>query len=129
MAKIKRCPADAAFSTAVRMSRNHTCEHCQRTDGKMEAAHIYGRANKSVRWDTMNILCLCFRCHLDFTGNPLDFETWLKGYFGNGYLDILNEKRHRIQKTTAAYRKEVAAHYRAEIKLLEAGQHKLVSFQ
>lgn len=129
MAKIRRCPADDAFSTAIRMARGHRCEHCQRTDGKMEAAHIYGRANKSVRWDTLNILCLCFRCHLHFTANPLDFETWLKGYVGQGYLDILNEKRHKIQKDTKAYRKEVAAHYRQQIKLLEAGEHKLVSFQ
>ena len=129
MSKIRRCPADSAFSTAVRMSRNHTCEHCQRTDGKMEAAHIYGRANKSVRWDTMNILCLCFRCHLQFTANPLDFEDWLRSYFGDGYLEILNEKRHRIQKDTKAYRAEIAKHYRAEIKLLEAGNHELVSFQ
>lgn len=129
MAKIKISAADSAFSKAARMSRNNTCEHCKRTDGKMEAAHIYGRANKSVRWDTLNILCLCFRCHLDFTANPLDFETWLKRYVGQGYLDILNEKRHQIQKDTAAYRKEVAAHYRAEIRKMEAGQHDLVSFQ
>jgi hypothetical protein len=59
----------------------------------------------------------------------LDFETWLKKYLGQGCIDILNEKRRRIQKTTAAYRKEVAKHYRAQIKLLEAGNHELVSFQ
>jgi hypothetical protein len=129
MAKIRRCPADAAFSSAIRMARNNTCEHCKRTDGKMEAAHIYGRSNKSVRWDTLNILCLCFRCHLDFTANPLDFETWLKRYVGQGYLDILNEKRHQIQKDTKTYRKEVAAHYREQIRLMEKGPHDLVSFQ
>jgi len=126
---IKRCPADIAFSTAYRMSRNYTCEHCGLVGGHTEAAHIYGRSNKSTRWDTLNILCLCHTCHRTFTANPLDFETWLKGYVGNGYLDILNEKRQRIQKTTAAYRKEVAKHYREQIKLMEAGPHELVSFQ
>jgi hypothetical protein len=126
---IRRCIADDAFSRAIRMARNNTCEHCHRTDGKMEAAHIYSRSFKSVRWDTLNILCLCFRCHLHFTGSPLDFEAWLRGYVGQGYLDILNEKRHRIQKDSKAYRKEVAAHYRQQIKLLEAGPHDLVSFQ
>jgi len=126
---IKRCPADAAFSDAVRLSRNYTCEHCQKSDGRMEAAHIYGRANKSVRWDTMNILCLCHTCHRRFTENPLDFETWLKRKVGQGILNLLNEQRQRIQKTTVAYRKEVAAHYRKQIKLLEAGPHDLESFQ
>lgn len=95
----------------------------------MEAAHIYSRSYKSVRWDTNNILCLCFRCHLHFTGNPLDFERWLQGYLGQGFLDLLNEKRRSIQKDTAAYRKEVAAHYRRQIKLMETGEHQLESFQ
>jgi len=126
---IKRCPADIAFSTAIRMAKNYTCEHCGKSGGHTEAAHIYGRANKSVRWDTLNILCLCHTCHRTFTANPLDFENWLKGYVGSGYLDILNEKRQRIQKTTAAYRKEVAKHYRAQIKLMEQGPHDLESFQ
>lgn len=126
---IRRCPADAAFSNAIRFARKHTCEHCGKADGKMEAAHIYSRSYKSVRWDTQNILCLCFRCHLHFTGSPLDFEKWLKGYVGEGYLEILNEKRHRIQKDTKAYRQEVAKHYRQQLKLLEAGNHELVSFQ
>lgn len=125
---IRRCPADAAFSDALRMSRHHRCEHCHR-EGRTECAHIYGRANKSVRWDTLNALSLCHTCHQTFTANPLDFETWLKAYVGNGYLDILNEKRQRIQKTTAAYRKDIAKHYRQQIKLMEAGPHDLVSFQ
>jgi len=126
---IKRCPADIAFSTAIRLAKNYTCEHCWRSDGHTEAAHIYGRANKAVRWDTMNILCLCHTCHRNFTANPLDFDTWVRRYLGQGHLDILNEKRRRIQKTTVAYRKEVAKHYRKQIKLLEAGGHELVSFQ
>jgi HNH endonuclease len=126
---IKRCPADAAFSAAVRMSRNHTCEHCKRTDGKMECAHIYGRRAKSVRWDTLNVLCLCHTCHRYFTANPLDFDVWLKRYLGQGYLDILNEKRRKLFKTTKSTRAEVAKHYREQIKLLEAGPHDLVSYQ
>lgn len=129
MTHIRRCPADIAFSAAIRIARNHTCEHCGRQDGKMEAAHIYGRSNKSVRWDTLNILCLCHYCHRVFTANPVDFYVWLQKYVGQGYLDILNEKRQRIQKTTTSYRQEVAKHYRQQIKLLEAGPHDLVSFQ
>jgi hypothetical protein len=95
----------------------------------MDCAHIYGRRYKSVRWDTLNALCLCNSCHRGYTESPLDFQDWLQGYLGQGYLDILNEKRHRIQKTNKAYRAEVAAHYREQFKLLQAGGHELVSFQ
>lgn len=126
---IKRCPADAAFSKAVRMSRNNTCEHCKRSDGKLELAHIYGRRAKSVRWDTLNGLALCHTCHRYFTENPLDFNEWMKGYLGQGYLDILNEKRQHLLKTNTKYRAAVAAHYRGQIKLMEAGPHDLVSYQ
>ena len=88
---VKRDPADVAFSRALRMSRNDTCEHCGTMDGQMDCAHIFGRAKKSVRWDTLNALCLCRNCHRHFTANPLDFTKWLEGYVGRGYLDILVE--------------------------------------
>ena len=126
---IKRDQSDIQFSLAIRMYRHFTCESCGATEGKTEAAHIYGRRHKSVRWDTLNILCLCHGCHRKFTENPLDFQSWLVETLGQGYLDILNEKRNRVQKTNPTYRKEVAKHYRNEIKLLESGPHTLVSFQ
>ena len=126
---IKRCPADAAFSNAIRLNKNHTCEHCGRSDGRTECAHIFGRRHKSVRWDTMNALSLCHGCHRKFTENPLDFTTWLQGYLGQGYLDILTEKRNQIMKTNKALRAEIAKFYRGQVKLLEAGDHELESYR
>ena len=124
---VKRCPADTAFSKAVRMARP-ACEYCGKTD-TLEAAHIFGRRSKSVRWDTLNILVLCHHHHRFFTENPVEFTVWLQGYVGQGYLDILNEKRQRIFKTTKAIRSDIAKHYREQIKLMEAGPHELVSYQ
>lgn len=126
---IRRDPADAAFSNAIRFAQSYRCEHCKTQDGRMECAHIFGRASKSVRWDTMNALCLCHNCHRHFTAHPVEFTRWLDAYVGAGYLDILREKKNRIQKTTVAYRKEIAKHYRDQLKLMEAGPHDLVSFQ
>lgn len=96
---------------------------------KMECAHIYGRRYKSVRWAADNALCLCSECHRTFTESPLDFERWLKGYIGEGALEILNEKRNGIFKSTKAARAEIAKHYREQIRLMEAGEHDLVSYQ
>jgi hypothetical protein len=127
---IKRCPADAAFSIALRHSRFDECEHCKRKDGKMECAHIFGRRCKSVRWDTLNALCLCHSCHHTFTANPLDFTSWLQEYVGQGYLDILNEKRNQILKTTKPMRQDIAKHYRVEYKrMVNEGNYNLVSYQ
>lgn len=77
----------------------------------------------------MNALCLCNPCHRHFTANPLDFHAWLEGHLGKGHMDILNEKRRGIFKTTKQSRKEIAAHYREQIRLMEAGAHDLVSYQ
>jgi len=124
---VKRCPADIAFSKAVRTARP-ACEYCGRTD-TLEAAHIFGRRSKSVRWDTLNVVVLCHHHHRHFTENPLEFTRWLEGYVGRGYLDILNEKRNQTFKTTKAIRSDIAKHYRQELKKLEAGTHDLVSYQ
>lgn len=126
---IKRCPADIAFSKAVRLSRGERCEHCGRSDAKLECAHIVGRRERAVRWDTDNALCLCFVCHKYFTENPLDFTAWLRQHVGDAHLEILSEKRRSIFKATDAERKLIAKHYREQIKLLEAGDHRLESYQ
>jgi hypothetical protein len=133
---IKRDAADAAFSDAVRYSKNYTCEHCNISGGKrnsglpnMELAHIYGRRHKSIRWDTLNGLCLCSTCHQMFTESPVTFTRWLEGYVGTGYLDILTEKRNTIFKTNKAMRACIAKHYRQELRNMEAGPHDLVSYQ
>jgi hypothetical protein len=78
----------------------------------------------------MNVLCLCHTCHQNFTSNPLDFDSWVRRYLGQGHVDLLNEKRRQIFKTTAESRKEITAHYNRQIKLLEADpSHQLESFQ
>jgi hypothetical protein len=126
----KRCPADTAFSNAVRLSKGYQCEHCHKSDGTMECAHIFGRRHKSIRWDTMNALCLCHACHRKFTENPVSFTRFLEATAGRGYLDILNEKKNRIFKVTPTIRKEIAAHYRAQVKELESGERRfLESYQ
>lgn len=51
---IKRDQADKWFSDVVRQKANYTCEHCHKTDSRMECAHIYGRRLKSVRWSLDN---------------------------------------------------------------------------
>ena len=116
---IKRTNADIAFSEAIRFAANHTCEHCGR-QGRTECAHIVGRREKTLRWCADNALCLCFQCHLHFTGNPLDFTAWLTTHVGQGMLDILQEKRRGILKDNKATRDEVAKHYRAELRRMEA---------
>jgi hypothetical protein len=113
--KVEAC--DTWFSKCVRKRANWKCEHCGATE-TLQCAHLYGRRAKSVRWDGMNAVCLCFRCHHEFTANPLDFTRWLEKHLGRGHLAILNEKRNSLLKTTQAMRKDIAA-LKAQAKSLE----------
>ena len=116
---IKRDQADKWFSDVVRQKANYTCEHCHKTDSRMECAHIYGRRLKSVRWSLDNAVCLCHWCHRDFTENPLKFTDWLDQYFGSGHLDLLREKKNSLLKANDLVKKEVSDHYRSELRKLE----------
>lgn len=116
---IKRDAADKWFSDVVRSKANYTCEHCRKTDSRMECAHIYGRRLKSVRWSLDNAVCLCHWCHRNFTENPVQFSDWLSQYFGEGHMDILREKKNGILKANDQIKKEIAKHYREEYKKME----------
>ena len=116
---IKREACDAHFSTVVRRKANFTCECCGKTDGQMDCAHIWGRRCKSVRWSLDNAVCLCRGCHQYYTENPLAFSTWLSTAIGETAMDILNEKRNILMKTTKLLRKEIAKHYLSEIKKMD----------
>ena len=126
---IKRDQADKWFSDVVRAKAGWTCEHCGKTDSRMECAHIYGRRLKSVRWSLDNAVCLCHWCHRDFTENPLKFVDWLNQYFGEGHMDLLREKRNGILKANDLVKKEISAHYRSEFRKMEQDEtHQPISY-
>lgn len=116
---IKRDAADKWFSDVVRKKANSSCEHCG-TTGRMECAHIWGRARKSVRWSLDNAISLCHYCHRDFTANPVKFTEWVTSHLGQGHMDILHEKQMVLMKTTKLLRKDISTHYRLEFRKMEA---------
>jgi len=121
MGAIKRDSADRYFSEVVRKKAGK-CEHCQK-EGRLEAAHIFTRSRKSIRWSLLNCIALCHHCHRMFTGEPVKFTRWLENeLLGPVALEILQERSNELVKTNAAYRKEVAAHYRSELKKMEEAE-------
>jgi 5-methylcytosine-specific restriction endonuclease McrA len=124
---IKRDQADVWFSKAIR-ARDGKCVYCGRTD-TLEAAHIYGRRLRSVRWSMDNCVTLCHYHHRHFTEQPIEFRDWLIRLYGEGHMELLREKSRAIFKSTAAIRKEIAKHYRGEVRRKEAdSEYALVSY-
>ena len=115
---IKRDQADVWFSKAIR-ARDGKCVFCGRID-TLEAAHIYGRRLRSVRCSMDNCVTLCHYHHRHFTEQPIEFRDWLIKHYGEQHMQLLREKSRAIFKTTAAIRKDIAKHYRNEMKRIEA---------
>lgn len=70
---------DILFSKIVR-SKGY-CVKCGKTSN-LQAAHIYSRRYRSVRWDWNNVLCLCSGCHFWSHHNPILFTEWVAEYLG-----------------------------------------------
>ena len=119
---IRREACDSWFSKCVRKRANWSCEYCGKSDGQLDCAHIYGRAQKSVRWDGMNAVALCRYHHQQFTANPIEFTRWLEGHLGEAHMEILAEKRQHLLKTTKALRKEISDHYREQFNQMGDGE-------
>lgn len=124
---VKRDQADVWFSKCVR-ARDGQCCYCGKTE-TLEAAHIYGRRLKSVRWSMDNCLALCHYHHRYFTEQPIEFRDWLVKLYGEGHMDLLRDKARAIFKSTVAIRKEIAKHYRQEFHKKEADpSYEIISY-
>lgn len=122
---IKVTTADREFGRCVKERVNWSCEHCGTTYERgargLECSHYFGRANYSVRFDVDNCFAHCTYCHFYLGGNPDDFRMWAVQKLGEGRIDILRDKRNdtNLAKMVKKNLKEVAAHYRAELKRME----------
>ena len=70
--------ADSLWRAIIK--RDGICEMCGREDGSMNAHHVFGRGRLVLRWDLLNGVCLCFRCHKCGAHSPnvLHVEKYLK---------------------------------------------------
>ena len=78
--KVKR--NDKTWSVMVRTRDNYQCRHCGSTEW-VQAHHLRRREFWATRWQLMNGIALCAKCHEfsnDFSahGTPDKFEAWIR---------------------------------------------------
>ena len=83
-----RRKADRLFSLAVRERDGNECRHCGE-HYRPQCAHIVSRRYDATRWSLDNAVCLCARCHMKFTHDPLGWEDWVNERFGKKRLRSL----------------------------------------
>ena len=121
---IKRSPADEAFSKCIRAANNYVCQKCGAVHNKsstgLHCSHNFGRRHRTIRWCKDNALALCFNCHKWYGENPADSGRWLEDFIGEGTIQILREKRDSGVKVSKLEERDIAKHYRQELKKIES---------
>ena len=86
---------DKAWSILVKLEGNNECAVCRKTKS-LNSHHIYSRAKQTVRWDTINGICLCVGHHIGnkFSAHKTSasFIDWLRDKKGNKFMDELRLK-------------------------------------
>lgn len=90
---------DKAWSIKIRSSGE--CIKCLKTE-HLNAHHIIGRRNLTVRWDLDNGVCLCAGCHTfsrdSAHQNPLEFHKFILELRGEDFIDNLRLKARDVKK-------------------------------
>ena len=120
---VKIKAADTNFSRCVREASNWTCERCKTQYPKgatgLHCSHIFSRRHRTIRWCKDNVQALCYACHQWFGGNPVDSGLWVTNYVGAGAIELITEKRDSKVKVSKLEEKDIAKHYKEELKKLE----------
>ena len=67
---------------------------------KLQAAHIFSRSQMSVRFDLLNLVCLCAGCHFWAHKNPILFTEFIQQYLGETKYQELKTRARSIKKWT-----------------------------
>lgn len=117
---------DEAWSLLVKLEAGNKCEieGCE-FKPTLNSHHIYSRANKSVRWDVTNGVCLCVGHHTMSSGfsahlTPLEFRDWLYEYYGEEYMEDLRYRANQTKKWTKYEKEELLNELNEKIKLYES---------
>ena len=104
----------------MKAAYDNTCEKCG-IQGRMEASHIHGRRHRTVRWchNPPNVIPKCHTCHRWWHENRTESGAWFKAKYGEGVVDLLLEKKNLKVKVPKTEEKEIAKHYREQLKIIE----------
>ena len=105
----------------VRLTKEKECISCKKDlNGlKFDAGHYRTvGSNPALRFETLNIWPQCVKCNRDLHGSLIEYRINLVKKIGVEKVEWL-ESEHPPKKYTVQELKDLAKHYKAEIKKLE----------
>lgn len=95
---------DEAWSVAIKLRDNHTCQKCGAKGVILNSHHIFSRSHKGTRWNLNNGVTLCAGCHTLNNGSahkdPEIFREWLLTFITQRDYDLLIWSSCNYQKFT-----------------------------
>lgn len=80
---------------AQAITRKGYCEFCGKRNVRLDAHHVIGRSNKTLRHNLANGCCLCHQCHIEIAhGKPQLFKERLIAMRGQKWWDELQERSY-----------------------------------
>lgn len=77
------------------------CVYCGKVDDSvLHCCHIFSRKKLSVRWNLLNLLCMCASCHAKAHDSPLLFAEFVRDYLGAIKYEELKKLANTIVKWT-----------------------------
>lgn len=89
---------DKIWSEKVKERAGYKCEYCLESHGWLNSCHIIGRANRTLRWDLENGICLCYTHHKAYDTHQIEHENIRKIVIGENRIDSLIKKKQVIAK-------------------------------
>ena len=94
---------DKMWAEVIKARDGHKCVRCGKIEG-LNAAHIFSRSLKSVRWSLWNGITLCGGCHIFWAHkNPVEFTEFVKQRLGEQKYELLRQEARCIVKVTREY--------------------------
>ena len=92
---------DKLLMQAVRVRENMVCEHCKKkitSGGDAHTSHIIPKGgNPSIRFELLNVLLLCYRCHWHWWHKEiLDAGKWYEENYPDSYKALMKMKVDRV---------------------------------
>ncbi len=115
---MKILAADKAFADCVKAAYDYTCQVTGQ-QGRVELSHIHSRRHRTIRWCKENALPKTHAAHRWFHENPTEAGAWFVDKYGQGFADMLIEKKNAKVKVPKTEEKEIAKHYRNELKQIQ----------
>ena len=93
--RIKRDKLDILFAKYIKQ-RDKYCQRCGCPGG--QTSHFWGRARRSVRYDSSNACLLCFGCHQYFHANPEEYRQFMLARLGEDEFNLLEGRMRQVGK-------------------------------